>query len=222
MIGRGSIAHRVESGRLHRIHPGVYAVGHSLLSLNGKYMAATLAAGEGAVLGHRSAADLHGLLADVAQQRHVERALHQAEILRAFDLAALEDAVARANGRRTKVLRAALEQHRHAPAFTPSELEEAFLALVDAAGLPRPRTNTHVCGHAVDAYWPDLGLVVELDSFKYHRTRARFESDRRRDIALQAAGLRTVRFTDRRIAHEPEAIAHDLRRLVDSRPSRSS
>ena len=237
-------------------------------------MAATLAAGDGAVLSHRSAAILHGLLdsattrielscarrrqpsrslnvhrtrtlaeadvttvahipvttvartlldlADVAPARHVERAIHQAEILGVFDLAAIHDVLARANGRRTRRLLAAIEQHNRAPSLTRSGLEEAFLALVDAAGIARPRTNTHVCGHEVDAYWPDHALVVELDSFKYHKTRARFESDRRRDIALQRAGLRAARFTDDRIEHEPDAVLEDLHDLVDSRPSRSS
>jgi very-short-patch-repair endonuclease len=63
---------------------------------------------------------------------------------------------------------------------------------------------------------------VELDSYKYHRTRRIFESDRRRDIVLQAAGLRTARFTDTRIEHEPRRVLQDLRDLVDSRSPRSS
>lgn len=161
-------------------------------------------------------------LADAVPQRRVERAIHQAEILGAFDLTALDDVLARANGRRTKILRAALEQQRQRPAFTRSELEEAFLALVDDAGLPRPIMNTHICGHEADAYWPEHRLVVEIDSFKFHKTRRAFESDRRRDIARQASGLRTARFTDRRIAHEPDGVMSDLSALVDSPPPDSS
>ncbi len=49
---------RAESGRLHRVHHGVYAVGHSLLSAQGQWMAAVLACGSDAVLSHRSAATL--------------------------------------------------------------------------------------------------------------------------------------------------------------------
>jgi very-short-patch-repair endonuclease len=55
---------RVAAGRLHRVHQGVYAVGHPLLSRKGHLMAAVLACGPGAVLSHRSAAFLHGILDD--------------------------------------------------------------------------------------------------------------------------------------------------------------
>jgi hypothetical protein len=50
------ITRRVHSGRLHRVHRGVYAVGHSALAADGRRMAAVLAGGPDAVLSHRSAA----------------------------------------------------------------------------------------------------------------------------------------------------------------------
>src|SRR5882757_9192548 len=53
---------RAGAGRLHRVHRGVYAVGHSLLRPEGRWMAAVLSCGPGAVLSHRSAAALWGLL----------------------------------------------------------------------------------------------------------------------------------------------------------------
>jgi hypothetical protein len=52
---------RFIAGRLHRVHRGVYAVGHSVLSVEGRWMAAVLSCGEGAVLSHRSAAQLWDL-----------------------------------------------------------------------------------------------------------------------------------------------------------------
>jgi hypothetical protein len=52
---------RVVAGRLHSLHEGVYAVGHTSLTPEGRWMAAVLACGEGAVLSHRSAAILWGL-----------------------------------------------------------------------------------------------------------------------------------------------------------------
>jgi very-short-patch-repair endonuclease len=52
---------RVAAGRLHRIHRGVYAVGHAALSQEGRWMAAVLALGEGAALSHQSAAELWGI-----------------------------------------------------------------------------------------------------------------------------------------------------------------
>jgi len=52
------IDYRVQRGRLHNIHRGIYAVGHPILSLKGRWMAAVLASGPDAVLSHRSAAHL--------------------------------------------------------------------------------------------------------------------------------------------------------------------
>jgi predicted transcriptional regulator of viral defense system len=57
-LGRRAIAHRIEQGRLHVIHRGVYAVGHARLTIHGRWMAAVLACGEGARLSFRSGAML--------------------------------------------------------------------------------------------------------------------------------------------------------------------
>jgi very-short-patch-repair endonuclease len=57
---------RATTGRLHRVHRGVYAVGHSRLSLRGRWMAAVLACGPGAVLSHGTAAALYGLRSNSA------------------------------------------------------------------------------------------------------------------------------------------------------------
>lgn len=61
-IGERAVDHRVQAGRLHRVHQGVYAVGHPLLSREGRWLAAVIAGGSGAALSHRSAAELWGLL----------------------------------------------------------------------------------------------------------------------------------------------------------------
>ncbi len=62
-LGRRSIALRLKSGRLHRVHPGVYSVGHRVLSQHARWMAAVLFCGSDAVLSHRSAAALWGIRA---------------------------------------------------------------------------------------------------------------------------------------------------------------
>lgn len=61
--GRGAIAHRVDCSRLQVVHRGVYSLGSpARLGPRGRWLAATLACGDGAVLSHRSAAALWGLL----------------------------------------------------------------------------------------------------------------------------------------------------------------
>jgi very-short-patch-repair endonuclease len=58
---RGSITRRIEKRRLHRVHRAVYAVGHKRLTARGRWMAAVLACGKGAILSHGDAAALHDL-----------------------------------------------------------------------------------------------------------------------------------------------------------------
>jgi hypothetical protein len=57
-LTRRQIGEWIAAGRLHRLHRGVYAVGHKRLRVHGRWMAAVLACGEGAVLSHRDAATL--------------------------------------------------------------------------------------------------------------------------------------------------------------------
>jgi very-short-patch-repair endonuclease len=57
-----TITRRVQAGRLHRVHRGVYAVGHPRLTFEGRCMAAVLAVGGGAVVSHQSAAAVWGML----------------------------------------------------------------------------------------------------------------------------------------------------------------
>jgi len=70
-LSRHEIGERIAAGRLHRLHRGVYAVGHPEISRAGRYLAAVLFAGEGAVLSHRSAADLWELRASKEDETDV-------------------------------------------------------------------------------------------------------------------------------------------------------
>jgi len=57
----GEIKWRIRTGRLHRLHAGVYAVGHNLIPKQGRWMAAVLASGSDTLLSHQTAAALWGL-----------------------------------------------------------------------------------------------------------------------------------------------------------------
>ena len=97
-----------------------------------------------------------------------------------------------------------LEQHTPGSTLTRSELEERFLALVDAAGLPRPRVNAHIGPYEVDFLWP--GLAVEVDGHRYHRTRGRALADRRKERALREAGLEVLRFGWEEVVDSPAEV----------------
>ena len=60
-VGNRAIGDRVARRLLIPLHRGVYAVGHRRLTIEGRWLAAVLAAGPGAVLSHRDAAALHGM-----------------------------------------------------------------------------------------------------------------------------------------------------------------
>ncbi len=61
-LSRSAVKRRVSAGRLHRVHRGVYAVGHVAIGNEGRWMATVLACGARSALSHRSAAELWGLL----------------------------------------------------------------------------------------------------------------------------------------------------------------
>jgi very-short-patch-repair endonuclease len=61
-LDRRAISRRLHAGRIHRLHRGVYALGHQKLTFEGSCMAAVLALGEGAAVSHGSAAALWGML----------------------------------------------------------------------------------------------------------------------------------------------------------------
>ena len=135
-------------------------------------------------------------------------AYERAQILRLADHDSVAAAIARAGGRRgARTLRAVIAEQ---PTTTRSRAERRLLRALAAAGLPRPETNVTIHGHEVDLLWRRAGLVVEMDGFATHRTRAAFERDRWRDAELQAAGLRVVRTTWRQLAERPDRVVQLL------------
>lgn len=107
--------------------------------------------------------------------------------------------------------------------LTDSELERMFLPITHRAGLSAPRTGQWLNGFRVDFYWPELGLVVETDGLRYHRTPAEQARDRRRDQAHTAAGLTPLRFTHAQVrfdpAHVQATLASVARRLAGRFPA---
>ena len=65
-------------------------------------------------------------------------------------------------------------------------------------------------GWEVDFDWPELGLVVEADSLRYHRTAGRQLRDALRDQSHTVAGLTRLRFTHWQIRYDPGYVAATL------------
>jgi len=240
-IDKSAVTRRLRAGRLHRLHRGVYAVGHRSLSWRGRWLAAVLAAGEGAVLSHASAAALweflrpvhgpiHATVAAAARRKkrpglrlHRSRTLAPSEITHRHGIAVTVPA------RTITDIRAAVEPYLFRRALrqaelaghrvpqlgttrrTRSDLELLFLAVCERHGLPLPLVNHRVHGHLVDFYWPGHRLVVETDSWDYHRGSVAFEDDHGRELALRRHGLAVRRYTGAQIETEPRAVVADLR-----------
>lgn len=137
-------------------------------------------------------------LLDIAAElssREVEQALASALRRGLVTRAEMHGMVLRHPTHRGAALLEALLEDEPGPAFTRSQAEEALLALVRAARLPRPELNVSVLGHEVDFLWRLHRLVAEVDGYAFHNSARSFAADRRRDAELTAAGYRVLRFT---------------------------
>jgi very-short-patch-repair endonuclease len=97
---------------------------------------------------------------------------------------------------------------------TRSHFEDRFRRFCTRFGFPRPRVNTRVAGHEVDALFPADKLIIEMDGWDYHRDRHAFETDRDRDADTLAAGYSTLRMTWVRLDERPEAEAARLVKIL--------
>jgi hypothetical protein len=100
---------------------------------------------------------------------------------------------------------------------TRSELEDAFMAFAKRFGLPTPLTNVTVNGRVVDVVFPAERVIVEIDSWEFHRFRSNFEDDRDRDADQLVGGYVTVRVTDDRMKQTPKLEADRLHAILADR-----
>lgn len=127
----------------------------------------------------------------------------------------LEDQLGRSKGRRgVAILRRYLVLDLQSLARAKSHLEGRFLRFCEEEGLPAPEVNAFLGGYEVDASWPGTKVIVELDSWSFHRSRAAFERDRAKWADLTAQGFRVIVVTDRRLRQERRKLAAALRALL--------
>jgi hypothetical protein len=139
----------------------------------------------------------------------LERMVNEADKHDLIDPETLREALGDYAGERgVKPLRALLD--RLTFRLSDTELEILFRPIAVRAGLPTPLTKEMVGGFEVDFYWPGLGLVVETDGWRYHRTPSAQTQDARRDQSHTAAGLTPLRFSHYQVAHEPDYVCRIL------------
>lgn len=273
-IGERGVRSRVDAGRLHRIHRGVYSVGHSALSTEGQWLVAVLAVGWkraekgdsvlahwGAAISHRSAAYLWNLLSvrdhpvDVIVRGDGGRTNRRGIRVHRSDLLTLTDVTLRhgipvttpartiADLRRAtsqgwpgalppRELRKAIRQAgvlglpigeqtaigtRQGDDRTRSDLELDFLNLCRRHRLPAPDVNVPIASYLVDFFWRDRRLIVETDSYVYHRGEEAFQDDHGRDLDLKGLGYEVVRLSERQINEEPKKVVRILAALLCGR-----
>ena len=101
-----------------------------------------------------------------------------------------------------------------------SRAEAHFLRLLRRAGLPTPEVNAKVAGYEFDFVWRRERLIVEYDSWRFHRSPERFVNDRVKQAAAQDAGFRVERIVRRQLYNEAEAlIVRIVRALAQTWPS---
>jgi very-short-patch-repair endonuclease len=165
----------------------------------------------------RTLVDLAGVVGAAA----LERAVNEADRLGLVDPEGLREGLESHRGQRgVGKLRTLLD--RHTFRLTDSELEARFLAIVRRAGLPLPMTRQRVNGFRVDFYWPSLGLVVETDGLRYHRTPAQQARDLVRDQAHIAAGMTPLRFTHAQVRFDPTSVRETLVTVVSRLQARGA
>jgi very-short-patch-repair endonuclease len=147
--------------------------------------------------------------------RQLERAINEAEVKRLYDELSLVDLLYRYPRRPgARNVRAALDRRNAGATLSKSDLEALFLAFAERENLPRPETNVVIEGCEVDCVWREQGLVIEVDGWETHKTRAAFERDREKSRILQAAGWRCVPVTFLHLRDGSRAVARDVRRIL--------
>jgi hypothetical protein len=154
-------------------------------------------------------------LVDLAAALDVDqlaRACHEANVLYGTSPGQVEAVLRRTNrSRGTGDLRRILRGEVH---VTLSKLERQFLQLLGETGLRLPQTNRRAGGRRVDCRWPEQRLTVELDSYRYHRTRHAWEQDRRREREARARGDEFRRYTCGDVFEDPGPMLRELRELL--------
>ena len=152
-------------------------------------------------------------LATVTGPKTLERAINEADKLDVIDADSLRKALDDHPGQPgIRLLRHVLDEHTFR--LSDDELERLFRPLAASAGLPTPLTKHMVNKFEVDFFWPDLGLIVETDGWRYHRTPSAQTRDALRSQVHVASGLTPLRFSHYQVKYVPRHVIDILGKTV--------
>jgi hypothetical protein len=156
-------------------------------------------------------------------EKQLERALVSADRSGRLRWPELQHLVVRGRGRKGigRLRRVAMQVDPRA-IDAKSIPEVDFLRLCREFGLPLPQVNVLAEGFEIDFLWPAQRLVVEADSYRYHRDRPSFENDHQRTVALTAAGYEVHRATARMLDWEPDVFLGNVHRALRRRSPRTA
>lgn len=163
----------------------------------------------------RTLCDMTAWLPGTAIERHVDEALRR-KLTTLRTLGAVADDLGGPGRRRSTVMRAILENRL--PGYHPgdSNPEVRIANLLERAGLPRPvlqyRIQIGTRTVRSDLAYPELMILIEYDSWRYHSSRTEFDRDRARDRKLELMGFTVLRYTSESansviVAEVEEAVA---------------
>lgn len=103
-----------------------------------------------------------------------------------------------------------------------SSSEAEFKSLLKRGKIPEPKYNAKLYSGdefvaQADAWWPDVGVVAEVDSKEWHLSPQTWEHTMRRHARMTALGILVLHFTPRQIRHEPDEVLKIIRQALASR-----
>ncbi|MFL5829220.1 MAG: type IV toxin-antitoxin system AbiEi family antitoxin domain-containing protein [Solirubrobacteraceae bacterium] len=156
------------------------------------------------------------LAVSLRSEASFRRTIHEALVQRRVSQASLQHAIEAHPGHKG-VKRLAAEVKDGAKP-TRSTLEDWGVDLLRRRHFPAFKTNVHIRGTPawveVDIYFPDHGLVIELDGDRYHDTPYRRERDATKQQLIEAVGLKFLRLTDEDA--EPANEARTVKRINEA------
>lgn len=151
-------------------------------------------------------------LASSLPESALARACHEAEVIHRTTPDEVEEILER---RPSSPGTGALRRVLHGEVrVTLSRLESRFLRILGNANLPLPETNRPAGSRRVDCRWPEHRLTVELDSYRFHRSRHAWERDRLREREAYARGDDFRRYTWGDVFEDPGPMTAELRELL--------